>query len=529
MKAKPSYKQFSFPIYLTISFVEGGAVLACELLSARMIAPFYGTTLFVWSTVIGVTLTALAVGYFLGGFFADRYTKNELLFIVLSLGSILIALMPLSAEFALNLTGGMNIRTGALLSGLIFLFPPLACLGMTSPIVIRLANRDLQHTGRTAGTVYAVSTISGILTTFFIGFYVIPNWGITSPAYYTAIILAVFPILFFIKEKRFFLAASLFAVLFLITFFIRTRDESSNSSSWKILYKSEGLLGQVIVSDWIGEVKDSANRNRVLFVNNQPQTNVLIANNFSAWPYAHAVSVISSIKPPGAKSLILGLGGGSVANEFFQLGFQVDACELDDRVAHVAHKYFHLDNRCKVFIDDARHFVRTSKKKYDIIVLDTFSGEQPPSHLLTLENCFEIKRILVNDGILIINFTGFLSGDKGLAARSIYRTLVEAGFFTNIIATPGSEEARNLVFVASPIQQNYSTISADRQNTCCINFMKVPIPPPFMNANKIDLANSMVFTDDKPSLDFVHLEASETWRRNIIKNAEIEFSNPHIF
>jgi len=529
MTVKSNSRQFPFALYLTISFVEGGSVLACELLSARMIAPFYGTTLFVWSTVIGVTLTALAVGYFLGGFLADRYANNELLFIVLSLGSVFIALMPISAEFALNITASMDIRTGALLSALIFLFPPLACLGTTSPIIIRLANRDLQHTGRTAGTVYAVSTVSGIIATFFIGFYVIPNWGITSPAYYTAIIMALFPLVFFIKGKKYTYAAGLLIALIVITILLQKQNEPSSSSEWKMLYKSEGLLGQVIVADWNGEVKDISEKNRVLFVNKQPQTNVLISNGYSIWPYVHAIAVVSSIKPPGSDALILGMGGGSAADEFLRLGFNVDACEIDERIVQVARNFFQLDQRCHVFIDDARHHIRMTKKKYDIIVLDTFTGEQVPSHLLTLENCLEIKKVLKNDGLFLINFTGFLKGDKGLASRSIYSTLAKAGFDSKIIATPGSEDTRNLVFASSPIHQNYSLISLDRQNKCCTDFMKVPVPPPFVDSSPINLTNSLIFTDDKPVMEIVHLDASETWRRNIIKNFEVEFSGLPIF
>ena len=142
----------SLSFYLVLSFMEGGAVMAAELLGARMIAPFYGTTLFVWSSVIGVTLAALAVGYFIGGYLADWHPRNILLFSVLAAGSVLLALMPILAKFVLEATSGMGIRTGSLVSALIFLLPPLACLGMTSPIIIRLASRDLQHTGRTAGT-----------------------------------------------------------------------------------------------------------------------------------------------------------------------------------------------------------------------------------------------------------------------------------------------------------------------------------------------------------------------------------------
>ena len=527
MKAGTNIKQYPFSFYLTISFIEGGAVLACELLSARMVAPFYGTTLFVWSAIIGVTLAALAIGYFLGGYLVDRNARNDLLFTVLSIGSVFIALMPISAEFALEFTSGLGIRTGALVSAMIFLLPPLACLGTTSPIIIRLANRDLQHTGRTAGTVYAVSTISGILATFLIGFYAIPHWGITTPVYWTAIVLALFPLIFFIKVKKYIPALVLVVALAIITLLLNKQNEPSTSSGWKILYNSEGLLGQVIVADRNGEVKDSSNR--ILFVNKQPQTNVWIENGYSIWPYVHAIAVVSSIKPPGSDALILGLGGGSIADEFFRLGFNVDGCELDERITQAAHKFFNLDDRCRVFIDDARHHIRTTRKKYDIIVLDTFTGEQVPSHLLTLENCTELKGTLKSDGILLINFTGFLTGKTGLASRSIYRTLKEAGFVIKLIATPGAEDLRNLIFVASPIPQDFSQIKQERQNKCCTDIMKVPIPPPFIDERSIDLRNTIIFTDDKPVMEVVHLVASETWRRNTVRSFEIEFNGLPLF
>jgi MFS family permease len=86
-----------------------------------------------------VTLAALALGYFLGGYLADRYTRNMLLFSVLAVGSVLLALMPNLAKFSLEATSGMGIRTGSLVSALVFLLPPLVCLGMSSPVIIRLA------------------------------------------------------------------------------------------------------------------------------------------------------------------------------------------------------------------------------------------------------------------------------------------------------------------------------------------------------------------------------------------------------
>ena len=500
-------------------------MMVCELLGARMIAPFYGTTLFVWSTVIGVTLTALAIGYFLGGYFADRYTKNILLFSVLSIGSVFIALMPNLAKFSLEATSGMGIRTGSLVASLIFLLPPSVCLGTTSPIIIRLASRDVQHTGRIAGTVFAVSTISGIITTFLLGFYVIPTWGITMPAYFSAIIMGVFPLVYFIRNRKFELAI-LMIVLFSVPAFASILENNTQSlSDWKILYKSDGLLGQVIVGDIQLKIKDTLYHQRTLFVNRQPETNVNGESGFSMWPYIHTMAEIASIKPKGSKTLILGLGAGSLSDEFLRLGFKVDGCELDERIVKVARTFFRFNPRCNVIVDDARHFVRMSREKYDIIAFDVFNGEQPPAYMLSTENFLEIRRILKNDGLLIINFDGFLKGEAGLASRSILRTMIYSGFHIKVTATPGEEAIRNLIFVGSPEPLDFSKMTRERQNICC----NVPIPLPFLNESSLDLSDALVLTDDKPIIDLLTLYACESWRELAIKQFSEAFVGYPVF
>ena len=515
----------SLSFYLVLSFMEGGAVMAAELLGARMIAPFYGTTLFVWSSVIGVTLAALAVGYFIVGYLADRHPRNMLLFSVLAVGSVLLALMPNLARFVLEATSGMGIRTGSLVSALVFLFPPLVCLGMTSPIIIRLASRDLQHTGRTAGTVYAVSTISGIVVTFLLGFYVIPVWGITIPAYCFAAVLGVVPFGYFIRNRRFAFALAMVVLFSIPAFASIVENKNLDQSEWKILYKSDGLLGQVIVGDVQRMEKDSLHHQRTLFVNRQPQTNVNAKNGFSLWPYVHAMAVTASMKPRGSKALVLGLGGGSVVDEFLRLGFEVDACELDERIVDVARTFFNLDKKCRIVVDDARHYVRTSHEKYDIIVFDTFSGEQPPAHILSVENFSEVKRILNDNGLVIINFSGFIMGVPGLASRSIIRTMISSGFHTKVIGTPGTEETRNLVFVGSAARLDFSRMTRERQNICCT----LPVPLPCIDEGAIDLSDALVLTDDKPILDILSLSASESWRKSVVRESSKAFHGYQLF
>ena len=504
--------------YLFIAFVEGSAVMASELLGAKMIAPFYGSSLLVWSSVIGVTLAALATGYFVGGYLADRFTGNTLLFTVLAFGAAFVGLMPVSARIIMDATLELGVRVGSLISTLVFLFPPLVCMGMVSPIIIRLASKDVQHTGRTAGTVYAISTLGGIIATFLAGFYAIPTWGITIPALVTASALGVFPILYFLSSKRLPIGAGL--VVLLAGLFLGLGREKADPT---VLYQSEGLLGQVIVSQFEQVVNDTTYRNRVLFVNRLPQANASLPTGYSLWPYVHCASTIASIKPVGSKALVLGMGGGSVADEFLRLGFEVEACEFDERIAEAAKKYFYPHENYPVHLDDARHFIRTTGNRYDIVIFDVFTGEQQPPHVLTAESFQEVKGILAPDGLVLVNFTGVLSGDRGLGARSLIKTLKENGFDLRVLATPGKEESRNLLLVASPTKIDLSGLSVGRQNECCRTITRVPIPLPFTPLEKIPLADAVVLRDDRPILELLNLRVNESWRKQMMVHYHEQF------
>src|ERR1700757_3558763 len=140
-------------LLLLVAFIEGGAVMAIELAGAKMVAPFYGTSLYVWASVLAVTLGGLTTGYFLGGWASYRYPAMKILIGVLLAGTVLIYIMPLLALKIMPATNGLGLRMGSLVSCTLFMFLPLICMGMVSPAIIHLSNQELKGTGRTAGTI----------------------------------------------------------------------------------------------------------------------------------------------------------------------------------------------------------------------------------------------------------------------------------------------------------------------------------------------------------------------------------------
>ena len=278
-----------------------------------------------------------------------------------------------------------------------------------------------------------------------------------------------------------------------------TASPITSSSSIKVVYNSEGLLGQLLVLDYPKEGKpgEKPSYNRWLFVNRISQTMWDSLADESKkeekyFPYVYKISEYADSYPANSKALILGLGGGSIARVFNEKGFSVDVCELDKRIAYVAHHYFNLSNKVNVTVDDGRHYIRTCQKKYDLIVLDMFKGEDIPNHVLTQESIAEMSNLLNPKGIIIVNGVGYIDGNLGKAMRSVYKTFLASGLNVNLLSTDKNADMNNLLFFVS--------IDSIKPNEN------------YLAKNEVDLNDAVVLTDEIPVLDKLNSEASKRWR-----------------
>lgn len=176
--------------------------MAVELVGAKMVAPYYGDSLYVWAAVLALTLGGLTAGYYLGGVLSRKYPSQAILYVAMLLSALLVAVMPLTSELVMNATLGLDLRLGITLSCLVFLFPPLVCFGTVSPLIIRLVTTHPTKTGHAAGTVYAIATVGGIVMTFMVAFYAIPYLGMDETVMITAVLLAVFPAAYAVSRRR---------------------------------------------------------------------------------------------------------------------------------------------------------------------------------------------------------------------------------------------------------------------------------------------------------------------------------------
>ncbi|WP_428657681.1 spermidine synthase [Runella sp.] len=508
-------------LFLIVSFVEGAAVMIIELLGAKIVAPFYGTSMYVWASVLGVTLIALSGGYFIGGSVSNKYKDKSPLFAILAVGAILIIIAPGIAPTIMMATADLGVRIGSLISVSIYLLPPIFCMGMVSPIIIQLINQSQANAGQTAGTIYAISTVGGILATFLAGFVLIPELGIRTTATVTGLVLIVISAIGMLSRKQKTQAIlSLGIFVFSIPF---VYGKSTVDPAITVQYQSSGILGEWTVVDHRGFDKDGRQVNtRQLLLNgiDQTFTNVGI-QPFSVWRYPHKITALAGIKPAKSKALLLGMGGGSIAYNLIRLGFELDIVELDERIPFIAEKWFGYDpTSAHLIIDDARHYIRNTAEKYDVVILDIVNGEVQPSHMFTQEGLRELKTALNEDALVIVNFQGQLDTEDPIlsrAPRSVIKTFESIGYKMFAVKNESRLISADLLMYGTPGSLNIKEALSQnlRYNELLSNdrFSAADYAP----ITGYESGDVEVMTDDKPNLELLNTPTVLNWRKNKIE------------
>ncbi|MDZ7376669.1 MAG: fused MFS/spermidine synthase, partial [candidate division KSB1 bacterium] len=316
-------------LYLVVA-ISGASVLALEILGTRILGPFYGVSIFLWSALITVTLAALSVGYFIGGWWADQGAKIERLSLLLAGAGLWLLIIPLIKKVMLSLIEPLGLRLSVLVAAAILFFPPLTLLAMISPYAIKLKTAHLNEVGRSAGNLYAISTLASVIAALLTGFWLIPNFGIQRLTLFIGFILLLTAALLMLlgKKSKLPFIAEIF-VLISLTFI-----------SWKTFAEKpqpeQGLL--CIEQSAYGEIRViDKNESRYLLIDGAIHS---IVNPALFFEPQHGYVVVMDLNrnffDRAGSMLLIGLGGGSIANSYSAAGWKVDAVEIDPVVTQIA-------------------------------------------------------------------------------------------------------------------------------------------------------------------------------------------------
>lgn len=502
-------------LLLGLSFLEGGSLMATELMSARMLAPYFGSSLFVWATVLAITLGGLTIGYFLGGSISQHDRRDKILLLTLLYCGILIMLMPFIAQWVLNFAHLLSFTDAVITGGLVIILPPVIGMGMVSPLVVANLDNSAESSGKRAGLVYAISTTGGIVFTFLFGFFVIPRFGLILPCIATGFALGCIPAFLIFKNGWKKPGVFLLAVVFSLGYHswqTRIRNEII-----EVLYQKEGLLGQVLVADIPVLHHDSVQYERTLFVNRIIQTSYNTKNKkYNDHAYFNVTGDVLSMFPKESDMLLLGLGGGVLAQDAVSRGMHVDAVELDERIIEVSRKFFGLGDEVQVIQDDARHYINRTEKQYDLIIFDLFRGEETPAHVFTAESISKTRELLKPGGLVLINSNGYYRNDIGKGNRSLYKTIRAMGMFTELYTTDSLEEKSNMIYLFSNSMDTFEDRVPDY------------IRDKFIPSDSIDVKDAIILTDRRPVLDYLNEDATKVWRMGYLNYMRNYYKNYHI-
>ena len=214
----PTTKNIQNRLCALLVFVTGATSLAIEMAASRLLAPYFGSSLFVWANIIGLILLYLTIGYYVGGRLADHQPSHWTLYRLTIAAALLIGVIPLIAHPILVWTLNTFVTSrdglylygsfyGSLVSVILLFALPTILLGCVSPYAIRLSINQLGRTGRVAGRLYAISTAGSIVGTFVPVLILLPDIG-TNFTFITSAIFLFFTSIFaliitkFIAQKK---------------------------------------------------------------------------------------------------------------------------------------------------------------------------------------------------------------------------------------------------------------------------------------------------------------------------------------
>jgi predicted membrane-bound spermidine synthase len=389
-------------------FCAGAGALATEIGAARLLAPYYGSSTVVWANVIGLILASLSVGYWLGGKIADRRPTPQVLGRIVLAAGVLIAVVPFAAGPFLDVSvkGLDQVSAGAAIGSffavLALFAPPVILLGMVAPFAVRLAIDDVRDAGSIAGRLYALSTIGSLLGTFLSALVLIPAVGTRRTLLAAALVVALSGALL-LGRRWLLVAASLGLLLAAPAAAVRAEPG--------LVYEQESRYQFIHVTELHGVRRLYLNEGLAVH-SIWRRDSVLTGGEWDTY-----LAVPSLLGRPLRRVAILGNAGGTTARALgvFYPNARVDGVELDPAVTAVGRRFFGLgDNpRLHVITADARPFLRRTKRRYDLIVVDAYRPPYVPFYLATRE-FFRLARSRLTPGGAIVLNVAAAPGDHRL-------------------------------------------------------------------------------------------------------------------
>ena len=478
-------KNRSFPSILipgATVFFSSACIMVLELVAGRLIAKNLGSSLYTWTSVIGVVLAGITVGNYLGGRIADRFPARKTLAVLLGISSatcvVIVILNNLVGEWLWlwKLNWPAHVLTHVFL---VFMLPS-TLLGTISPVVAKMALDQGLPTGRTVGDIYAFGAAGSIAGTFLAGFYLIAAMGTIAIIWTVGAALLLMAVLYWSRLRTLYLWTVIFFALMTMAMTPAKWAKSAGSSlalrekpNPTVLYEDESQYSYIAVK------RTSETVDKREFLEDKLLHSAIIMGDILDLQYSYAkvyAAVTRMLTRDKSKISVLTIGGGGYVFpryvEKVWPGSRIDVAEIDPRVTQAAILAFGLDRNTSIntFTMDARNYVdellqkkRTHGRipRYDFVYEDAFSDYSVPYQLTTKEFNDKITQILTDDGVYMINLIDIY--DSGLFLGAAVKTLQQTFPCVYVVVEKRPLSQRNtFIIIAAMRKINLENLDSEK-------------------------------------------------------------------
>lgn len=434
-----------------IVFLAGAIGMGLELIAARVLSPYVGSSNVVWTSIIGIILASMSLGYWIGGKKADKDASIDQLSDILLIAALSTSFIPILETLIVKNFAGIieNLIIAAILCAIIVFSIPSFILAMVSPFAVKIKSKEDNEIGSLSGRISSLSTIGSILGTFIMGFVLIPNIGVTNINIGVTLTLILMSILTREKRDKKYLCTTIIIICVTLILIVLGKWIFKVSNP-DILLDTDSQYSRI----WVKQITTEEATYKTLQVDTGLESYINTETGEMGAEYLKYYDLFEYFNKDANNTLLI--GGAAYTYPIHYLDKYedktIDVVEIDDKMTQIAIDQFGLnidEPRLDVYNQDGRSYLNYSENKYDTILIDAFKGVNAPFELTTYEALTKAKNMLNENGIVLTNIISSLEGKEAKFIEYEYATYKKVFDDVKVfmVNTTEKEVKQNLILV----------------------------------------------------------------------------------
>ena len=469
-------KKYSLEITV---FLSGALTMILELIAARVLSPYVGSSNLIWTTIIGIMLTSMSIGYWFGGKMADKNKENDIKILsnYLLISAIATSIIPILEVVFIDVLSQLssNLILVAIICATVTFGIPSFLLATVSPIAVKIKNNNMDHIGATSGKISSLSTIGSIFGTFFAGFILIPNLGVRNIILGCSILLWILSVYLFNKKDKKYYILMIVELLIIIglnvlggyLFQVRnteiTRDVDSEYSRI-----------------WVTNLDVGETTYKTLQVDTGLESYINQETGEMGATYLYYYDLFEYYNKEANDALMIGGAAYTYPMHYLKKyeNKTIDVVEIDEKMTQIAEEEFGLDKNnpnLGLITQDGRSYLNYNEKKYDTVFIDAFKGLNAPFELTTYEAMQKVYNSLDENGTVITNIISAIEGDDADFIKyeySTYKAIFDDVKVFQVNPNHSDDEEQNLILVGIKGNGNINTDKEEEYSELLNNEIK---------------------------------------------------------